>query len=167
MTTAYFDAGIDFKTLGVECSRLRMLHEKVSAEGWPKDVQEAWVVLTAMAASIEKCYSGAEKILKNLIHELDGAVPSSQDWHRQLIERAAAAGPHGRPPILDAQLAAVFHDLRSFRHRERNSYVAQLDPAIVLAKAAVATMAIQSFGEANSQQCESEAVTDIKTDVPK
>jgi hypothetical protein len=155
MTTAFFDAKIDFKTLNDEASHLEKLRRRVSCEGWPKDTQDAWIMLTAMAASIEKCYSGAERILKNLLQELDGSIPSSHDWHRQLIERAASIGPHGRPPLFNEELSKIFHDLRSFRHRERNAYIHDLDPAIVLEKAAVMVKAVQSLGECidrNSQQ---------------
>lgn len=155
MTTAFFDAKIDFKPLNDEASHLEKLRQRVSYEGWPKDSQDAWIMLTAMAASIEKCYSGTERILKNLLQELDGTIPSSHDWHRQLIDRAASVGPHGRPPLFNEELSKTFHDLRSFRHRERNAYMHDLDPAIVLEKAAVMVKAVQSLGECidrNNQQ---------------
>lgn len=146
---------------------MERLHQKISSEGWPQDDQDAWIALTAMAASIEKCYSGAEKILKNLLQELDGAIPSSADWHLQLIERAANAGPHGRPPIFSEHLAKVFHDLRAFRHRERNSYVANLDQAIVLEKADVTVKAIRSFGECIDQHCAPVETAKPEIDTPR
>lgn len=145
MTTAFFDAKIDFKKLDNESSHLDNLAQRVSSEGWPKDPQDSWIMLTAMAASIERCYSGSERIIKNLLQELDGSIPSSNDWHRQLIDRAASVGPYGRPPLFDGPLAKILHDLRSFRHRERNSYMNDLDPAIVLEKAGVMVIAVQSF----------------------
>jgi len=147
MTTAFFDALIELKKLNVEVSHLEKLHEKISVTGFPSDSEDSWIFLTAMAASIEKCYSGAERILKNLLQEFDGSIPSSDDWHRQLIDRAVNQGPHGRPPLFNDDLAVAFHDLRSFRHRERNSYVTHLDPEIVLKKAATAIATIRSFGE--------------------
>jgi hypothetical protein len=155
MSTAFFDAKIDFKPLNDEASHLEKLRQRVTCEGWPKDTQDAWIILTAMAASIERCYSGAERILKNLLQELDGSIPSSHDWHRQLIERAASIGPHGRPPLFNEALSKTFHDLRSFRHRERNAYMHDLDPAIVLEKAAAMVKAVHSLGECidrNNQQ---------------
>jgi len=167
MTTAFFDALLDFKKLGVEISHLQKLHLRVSTEGWPDDTQDAWIMLTAMAASIEKGYTSTEGILKNLLQELDGSIPSSQDWHRQLIDRAASVGPHGRPPLLSETLARVFHDLRSFRHRERNSYVAALDPAIVLEKAEIAIKAIQLFGKHVAQQGAPEADDQVRFEIPK
>lgn len=155
MSAAFFDAKIDYKPLNEEASHLELLRQRVSCEGWPEDSQDSWIILTAMAASIERCYSGSERILKNLIQELDGSIPSSHDWHRQLIDRASTVGPHGRPPLLNEELSKTFHDLRSFRHRERNAYMHNLDPAIVLDKAAVMVQAVQSLGECidrNNQQ---------------
>jgi hypothetical protein len=165
--TAFFDASIDFKSLSDESQRLDKLRRKVSSDGWPKDDQAAWITLTAMASSTEKCYSGIEKILKNLLQELDGSIPSSHDWHRQLIERAASIGPHGRPAILDKAFAKTLHDLRSFRHRERLSYVANLDPLIVLEKAEIATKAVKSFGDCIAQQCSSDERTEPPIDTPE
>lgn len=167
MSTAFFDARLDFKLLIDELAHLDKLHQRVSADGWPADEQDAWILVTAMAASIEKCYSGAEKILKNLLQELDGSIPTSQDWHRQLIDRAASIGPHGRPALFGQELAKVFHDLRSFRHRERNSYVTHLDRGIVLEKGALVIKAVQSLGERLVQQSSSATETEAPIDAPK
>lgn len=158
MNNAFFDAKIDFKQLHDEASHLDQLQKRVSLDGWPKEIQDLWIILTAMAASIEKCYSGTERILKNLLQELDGSIPSSHDWHRQLIDRAGSVGPHGRPPLFNDELSKTFHDLRSFRHRERNAYMHDLDPEIVLKKASITVRAVQSLGDLidmNNQQNES------------
>jgi hypothetical protein len=149
---AFFDAKNDLKPLGEEVNHLEKLHKKISENGFPEDQEDSWIVLTAMAASVEKCYSNIEKILKNLLQELDGSIPSSQDWHRQLIERAASPGPHGRPSLLTEDQTKVLHDLRSFRHRERNAYIPHLDPDIVLEKASITINAVDSFGAMIHQQ---------------
>lgn len=156
MSTAFFDAQIDFNPLKEEALHLEKLRQRVSSEGWPADPQDAWIFLTTMSASIEKCYSGSERILKNLLQELDGSIPSSNDWHRQLIERARNVGPHGRPPLFGDELAKVFHDLRSFRQRERNSYMQDMDPDIVLNKATAVIKAVHSLGECIDQHSEQE-----------
>ena len=147
MSTAFFDAQIDFNPLKEEALHLEKLRQRVSSEGWPEDPQDAWVFLTAMSASIQKCYSGSERIVKNVLQELDGSIPSSNDWHRQLIERARNVGPHGRPPLFGDELAKVFHDLRSFRQRETNSFIQDIDPKIVLDKAAFMVNAVHSLAE--------------------
>ena len=67
MSTAFFDAQNDFHPLKGEVSHLEKLLQRVSSEGWPADPQDAWILLTAMSASIEKCYSGCECILNRTL----------------------------------------------------------------------------------------------------
>lgn len=167
MTTAFFDAKIDFKSLADEVSHLETLRQKIVLDGWPENPHDFWVMLSAMSASIEKSYSSAERILKNLLQELDGSIPSSQDWHRQLIDRAASIGPYGRPALMGQELANTFHDLSSFRHRERNSYVAHLDPQIVLEKSCIAIQAFHAFGDLLDHQGLPETDFPAQKDVQK
>ncbi len=78
MTTAFFDALLDFKKLGVEISHLQKLHLRVSTEGWPDDTQDAWIMLTAMAASIEK------------------AIPAQKEFSRICCRSSTAPFPQAK-----------------------------------------------------------------------
>lgn len=146
MNTWKEDADAEFKSLNIEASHLEKLVHKVSFEGWPEDSLDAWIELTAMAASIRRCYCGCERIVKSILLERDGALPSSDDFCRQLIERAANVGPHGRPPLLDEHLSRKFHELRSFVIGESSDFMHE-DPSIAIEQAAAMVKAVKALGE--------------------
>lgn len=66
-------------------------------------------------------------------------IPKSDDWHRQILLRMKNEWPNVRPAVLSEQTYDLLNGLRSFRHRQRNTYGSDLDPARVteLAREAV------------------------------
>ncbi len=146
MSTEIFDVKSDFNALAVEVSHLDQLHKCVYSDGWPSDEQSCWVFYTAMASVTEKCCWGMVNILKRLLLELDGSVPSSEDWQRQVIDRAANVGPHSRLPLIGEDLKKSLHDLLSFRNRERNFSVTP-DYHLALKTAATTINSADALGE--------------------
>jgi hypothetical protein len=89
------------------------------------------LVLMGMASAIEKCYSGMERLFKVLAENLDDYVPKGDTWHKSLIDQMSSKVGQ-RDPVISADTAQGLHDLRAFRHRERNSYSLDLDKKRVM-----------------------------------
>lgn len=67
---------------------------------------------------------------------VDGTAPDrSSSWHASLLSRMGAPVPGRRGPVLSPSLRAAVDGLRAFRHRERNSYTADLDLRLVMERA--------------------------------
>ena len=95
-----------------------------------------WIHLTAVASGIEHAYSGLEQVFKIIAAEIDGSVPTGEDWHARLCALMLTPVPGRRPAVLPAALRAELDDLRAFRHRVRNLYGSELVAAVVKDKAA-------------------------------
>ena len=95
-----------------------------------------WIHLTAIASGIEHSYSGMEQAFKIIAAEIDGAVPTAQDWRPRLCALMFTPIPGRRPAVLPGTLRADLDDLRAFRHRVRNLYGSELIDSIVREKAA-------------------------------
>ncbi len=92
-----------------------------------------WLAVQGIASAVEKIYGGCERAMERIAKQVDGnPIEKHQSWHRALIVRMSH--PYGviRPPFLSPVTAATLDALRSFRHRERNSYGTDLDYRIVL-----------------------------------
>jgi hypothetical protein len=100
------------------------------------DLIERWIYVNAVASGIEKVYSGIEKALVRIVRDIDRHVPEGPDWHATLLRRLARSVPDGRPSVLSPETRRQLDRLRAFRHRERNSYVGDLQPDLVLGFAA-------------------------------
>lgn len=100
------------------------------------DALEQWIHLTAVASGIEHAYSGMEQAFKIIAAEIDGAVPTTEDWHARLCALMFTPVPGRRPAVLPAVLRSELDDLRAFRHRVRNLYGGELIASVVREKAA-------------------------------
>jgi len=83
-----------------------------------------------MASSVEKTYTFIERILSEIIREVDGQRLTGDAWHKTLL-LVAANKTENRPEIISSKTYEVLDDLRTFRHLERNRYPKELDQMIV------------------------------------
>ena len=100
------------------------------------DALGQWIHLTAVASGIEHTCSGMEQAFKIIAAEIDGAVPTGEDWHARLCALMFTPVPGRRPAVLPAALRPDLDDLRAFRHRVRNLYGSELMTSVVKQKAA-------------------------------
>ena len=107
----------------------RLSHTRADALG-------QWIHLTAVASGIEHAYSGMEHAFKIIAAEIDGSVPTAEDWHARLCALMFTPVPGRRPAVLPGALRSELDDLRAFRHRVRNLYGSELIAAVVTDKAA-------------------------------
>lgn len=111
-----------------------------------KDETWSWLVVQGLASGIEKIYTGCERVMDMIAREIDGApVSHAEGWHASLLKRIANPFPGVREAAISEDTYAALDRLRSFRHRERNSYGLSLDPEIVVERAGEAKGAFTRF----------------------
>ncbi|ASC71092.1 hypothetical protein XM38_020420 [Halomicronema hongdechloris C2206] len=82
--------------------------------------------LGTVALNLHSFYSGVERIFKQIAQTIDGVVPDTANWHRQLLRQMAAPVWHIRPAVLRADTVTWLEDYCSFRHLVRNIYSTHL-----------------------------------------
>ena len=79
-----------------------------------------------IALNLHSFYSGAERILKQIAQTVDGSVPDTPQWHRQLLRQMATPIRDIRPAVLSPDTFESLNDYCSFRHVVRNLYTFSL-----------------------------------------
>lgn len=159
MHPIFVDIQNELKRVRQEAEFLRLAVERFCSEreNLFADPVMHWVGLSAIGSGIEKVYSGIERVMRLLAAEIDGNVPSGETWHQTLLSRMVSELPGVRPATISAATLAKLDELRSFRHRERNSYLIDLKEARVIEIAQSVPEALVSFGAdlANFQKTQS------------
>ena len=111
-----------------------------------EDPAWSWLAVQGLASGVEKIYTGCERVMQMIASEIDGSKISHGDgWHSSLLKRIANPFPGVRDAVISEETYRALDQLRSFRHRERNSYGLVLDAEIVLERASQAKPAFDSF----------------------
>jgi hypothetical protein len=76
----------------------------------------------AACALLHSYYTEIEKIFKVIARDWDKEAPSSDSWHRDLLNQMTATRPN-RPPVISAQLATSLDELLAFRHLYRGASI--------------------------------------------
>ncbi len=79
------------------------------------------------ALKLHNFYTGCERIFQLIANELNGGLPSGNDWHRRLLDRMKTAR-EGRPAVISASMALKLQNYLGFRHVVRSLYGYELDP---------------------------------------
>jgi predicted nucleotidyltransferase len=82
-------------------------------------------LLPAVASYITDFYSGCERISERVAVTLDGGLPQTADWHRQLL-RQLAEPTESRPALWNGGMVLDLDDYRAFRHINRHRYQLEL-----------------------------------------
>ena len=78
--------------------------------------------LRARASILHDFYTGVERIFVRIAEELNGGVPRSVQWHRQILHDMTLGLRDVRPAVITSQLAAELGKFLRFRHVFRNVY---------------------------------------------
>ena len=114
------------KQVATELEQLRrLLDTHHSLLNRSLDTDPSPVELMALAAVLHSFYNGVENILKRIAIEVDGAVPSGEFWHRDLLEAATKPAP-SRPAAISKELGDRVGEYLDFRHFFRHSYTFDL-----------------------------------------
>lgn len=92
-------------------------------------VTDQGVFLDAVALNLHSFYSGLERLFELVARHLDCNLPSSEMWHRDLLQVMAQDVTDVRPALLDPMSANALDEFRRFRHLVRNIYTTHLVPA--------------------------------------
>jgi hypothetical protein len=81
-----------------------------------------------VGAYLHAWYTGLETAIERIIREIDGAVPTGERSHRELLSQAMVEVRGARPAILSRSLHPELVALLSFRHFFRHAYGLSFDP---------------------------------------
>lgn len=59
--------------------------------------------------------------------EIDGNMPSGEEWHKRLLDRMAVEVEDLRPPVIDSALKEQLSEYLRFRHLFRHIYGFELN----------------------------------------
>jgi hypothetical protein len=93
-----------------------------------KNPQDADLFLDSASLNMHDVYSGFERVFKQIAATVDGSVPSSPEWHRELLEQMGLDLPKVRPPVLSKESVRRLDEYLRFRHVVRNVYTFSFDP---------------------------------------
>jgi hypothetical protein len=93
-----------------------------------KNPQDADLFLDSASLNMHDLYSGFERVFKQIAATVDGAVPASAEWHRELLEQMGLDLPKVRPPVLTSESLRSLDEYLRFRHVVRNVYTFSFDP---------------------------------------
>ena len=89
----------------------------------PPDATVGVIETAAACAMLHSFYTEIEKILKLIARGWDGQVPSSDSWHKDLLNQMSAATAK-RPAIISPSLVDVLSEFLAFRHLFRGASIA-------------------------------------------
>ena len=84
--------------------------------------------IDSAALNLHDCYSGLERIFEQIASTVDQSVPTTRDWHRDLVRQMTVEVAGARPPVISPDTATALDEYRRFRHVVRNVYAFELDP---------------------------------------
>lgn len=119
---------------------LRIHDNQVRLKGAHPDFYSEAVHGQALSADLQGLYTQWESILKRLLEQIDDYVPSSKEWHSELLQQAALQ-TDTRTPILSQDTFEALSQLRQFRQAVRANYASQLRFQDVMANFEVAKTA--------------------------
>ncbi|MCZ6675695.1 MAG: hypothetical protein O7E52_00440 [Candidatus Poribacteria bacterium] len=81
----------------------------------------------SLALKLHNFYNGCERIFRLIASDLNGALPTGQDWHRRLLSRMSMSYRE-RPAVLTSETVRRLQEYLAFRHVVRNLYGFELEP---------------------------------------
>jgi hypothetical protein len=142
------DLRTDLEAVAREAAMVATALSRFGEAGTGQDEALRWLAVGGIASWIEKTCGGIERVLRRVAAEIDGHVPRDEAWHATLLLRMGSPLPGVRGAVLAPETLSRLDALRAFRHRERNSYAADLDPVRVLAVAGEVAGAVAAFAAA-------------------
>lgn len=104
----------------LELRNLERLIEEVG--NLPEEAPSSILIVRGVGSTLHDFYSGTEKIFQIIALNLDGDLPSGEDWHTQLLRRMSTSVPDVRPPVITRDIELTLNEYLRFRHLFRNIY---------------------------------------------
>jgi len=93
-----------------------------------KNPQDTDLYIDSASLNLHDVYSGFERVFKQIAATVDGNVPASVEWHKELLEQMGLDLPKVRPPVLTSASIHHLDEYLRFRHIVRNVYTFSFDP---------------------------------------
>jgi hypothetical protein len=93
-----------------------------------KNPQDTDLYIDSASLNLHDVYSGFERIFRQIAATVDGNMPASTEWHRDLLEQMGLDLPKVRPPVLTSSSIQRLDEYLRFRHVVRNVYTFSFDP---------------------------------------
>lgn len=81
----------------------------------------------AKGSILQDFYNASERIFKIIARRLNGGVPLTESWHRELLHQMTVEIKGIRPAVISKTLASELSEYLAFRHIFRNIYGFELD----------------------------------------
>ena len=88
---------------------------------------EDWVIIRTKASLLHDFYTGIERVFSRIAQELNGGLPNTEQWHRDLLRDMALELEGIRPPVISEDLYRRLLPYLRFRHLFRNLYGFELE----------------------------------------
>ena len=89
----------------------------------PLDSKAGDIETAAACALLHSFYTEIEKILRLIAREWDARIPSSDAWHKELLNQMAAP-TNTRPAVITSGLVEILSEFLAFRHLFRGASIA-------------------------------------------
>lgn len=83
---------------------------------------DALYFLRAKASIFHDFYTAVERIMQKIAEELNGGVPRSEQWHKELLFDMTLDLEGVRPPVFSKDVFDDLNNFLRFRHLFRNNY---------------------------------------------
>jgi len=84
--------------------------------------------LDATALNLHDFYTGLERVFYQIATTIDESVPTSRNWHRELLIQMGNEWPLVRPAVISEETQELLDEYLRFRHVVRNIYAFEFDP---------------------------------------
>ena len=88
-------------------------------------------LLRAKASIFLDFYTAIERIMMKIAEELNGGLPKSDQWHKDLLFDMSLDLEGIRPPLFPKELYESLYSYLRFRHLFRNNYGYELKPDLL------------------------------------
>lgn len=92
----------------------------------PPHIDE-WIRIRTKASLLHDFYTGLERVFSRIAQELNGGIPNTQQWHRDLLKDMSLDLEGIRPPVISKALFGDLLPFLEFRHLFRNPCGFELD----------------------------------------
>lgn len=93
-----------------------------------KQTQDQDLYIDSAALNLHDFYGGFERIFQQIAATVDSSLPSSSEWHRELLEQMTGEVDSRRPAVLAGETSKALEEYLRFRHVVRNIYAFVFDP---------------------------------------
>ena len=88
---------------------------------------DEWIRIRTKASLLHDFYTGLERVFSRIAQELNGGIPNTEQWHRDLLKDMSLDLEGIRPPVISKALLGDLLPFLKFRHLFRNLYGFELD----------------------------------------